>query len=50
MSKKDVKLAPKIAKGVAKEAVRIGKGVTKEGGKIAVGVVKGFLDIFNPFR
>lgn len=50
MSKKGMKFAPKVAKGVAKEAVRIGKGVTKEGGKIAVGVVKGFLDVFNPFR
>jgi hypothetical protein len=52
MSKKSkaTKFTTKVAKGVGKEAVQIGKGVAKEGGKIGVGVLKGFLDVFSPFR
>lgn len=35
---------------IKREGKSIAKGVAKEGKKIVVGAVKGFLNVFNPFR
>jgi hypothetical protein len=40
----------KLAKKSAKEAKRISKGVLREGRKIISGTIKGFFNVFNPFR
>jgi len=52
ISKKNkiAKLTAKTAKGASKEALKIGKGVAKEGGTIMGGAIKGFIDVFSPFR
>jgi hypothetical protein len=40
----------KLAKKSAREAKRISKGVLREGRKIISGTIKGFFNVFNPFR
>jgi len=40
----------RLSKKASREAKQITKGVVREGKKIATGFVKGFLNVFNPFR
>jgi hypothetical protein len=50
MSKRKGNFGKKLAKKSAIEAKRISKGVIREGRKIASGAIKGFVNVFNPFR
>ena len=51
MSKsKGAKLANTLQRKAKRESIRIARGVAKEGARIATGAVKGFLNVFNPFR
>lgn len=50
MQKRKQGIGKTLRKKSARETRRIGKGVVREGRKIVTGAVKGFLNVFNPFR
>jgi hypothetical protein len=49
-SDKRSRFAKSIKRKAKRETRRILRGVAREGKKIATGAVKGFLNVFNPFR
>ncbi len=50
MPKHKRNLGKHISRKFKREGKGIVRGVTREGKKIVTGAVKGFLNVFNPFR
>ena len=50
MSKHKGNFSKQVARKFKREGKGIARGMAREGKKIVTGAVKGFLNVFNPFR
>jgi hypothetical protein len=50
MSNRRGSFGQKLGRKAKREAKGIARGIAREGKKIATGAIKGFINVFNPFR